>query len=48
MRRSFATGAVALRAYRAQAIIDVVVVGPVFAALALALAALIRVLRLRS
>ena len=47
MRRSLALGAAEVRAFRAQAIVDAVVVGPEFAALGLAIAVLIQVLRLR-
>ena len=48
MRRSLALGAAEVRAFRAQAIVDAVVVGPVLAALGLAITVLIQVLRLRS
>ena len=47
MRRSLALGAAEVRAYRAQAIVDAVVVGPVLAAVGLAVAVLIQVLRVR-
>ncbi len=48
MRRSVAVGVVALRAARAQAISDMLVVGPMLAALGVAIAILIQVLRFRS
>jgi hypothetical protein len=48
MRRSVAVGVVALRAARAQAITDMVVVGPMLAALSVAVVILIQVLRFRS
>ena len=47
MRRSLALGAAEVRAFRAQAIVDAVVVGPVLAAMGLAVAVLIQVLRVR-
>jgi hypothetical protein len=47
MRRSLLVGVVELRAARAQAITDAVVVGPMLAALGVALAVLIQVLRAR-
>jgi len=47
MRRSLALGAAEVRAFRAQAIVDAVVVGPVLAAVGLAVAVLIQVLRVR-
>jgi len=47
MRRSLAVGAAEVRAFRAQAIVDAVVVGPVLAAVGLAVAVLIQVLRVR-
>jgi hypothetical protein len=48
MRRSVAVGVVALRAAQAPAITDAVVVGPMLAALSVAAAVLIQVLRFRS
>ena len=47
MRRSLALGAAEVRAFRAQAIVDAVVVGPVLAAVGLVVAVLIQVLRVR-
>jgi len=47
MRRSLALGAAEVRAFRSQAIVDAVVVGPVLAALGLAIVVLIQVLRIR-
>ena len=47
MRRSLALGAAEVRAFRAQAIVDAVVVGPVLAAVGLAVAVLIQLLRVR-
>jgi len=48
VQRSVAVGVVALRAARAQAITDLVVVGPMLATLSLGVAILIEVLRFRS
>jgi hypothetical protein len=48
MRQALAIGATEVRAFRAQAIADAVVVGPVFAALTLAVTVLIQVIRVRS
>ena len=47
MRRSLALGAAEVRAFRAQAIVDAMVFGPVLAALGLAITVLIQVLRVR-
>jgi hypothetical protein len=47
MRRSILVGVVELRAVRAQAVTDAVVVGPLLAALGVLLTVLIQVLRFR-